>query len=169
MSRLRDVETSARIKLALITHPSIGGMDVAVEVVNGIVILSGVVENPTQKELATEIARQYGGIDIRNDVKILSEVARTQGLIRRVAEQASTFAPEDVSIRERVLGDLEADSRVNSLMVNVDEMAGVVRLSGIQDSEVAKLRAEEIASRVAGVTLVVNDIEVRVARERRAA
>lgn len=169
MSRLRDVETSARIKMALITHPSIGGMDVAVEAVNGIVILSGVVENPTQKELATEITRQYGGIDIRNDLKILSEVAQTQGLIRRVAEQASTFASEDVSIRQRVLGDLEADSRINSFMVNVDEMAGIVRLSGIQDSEVAKLRAEEIASRVAGVTFVVNDIEVHAAPERRAA
>lgn len=162
MSRLNDIETSARIRLALITNRRIGGFDVGVETVNGIVILSGVVERPEQREIAAEIAMQYGGIDIKNDIGILSEIpAVDPGLLRRVAEQAIPFLSEDVSLRQRILGDIEADNRVNALMINVDEVAGIVRLSGIQDNQEAKNRAEEIASRVTGVHRVVNDIEVR--------
>ncbi|MCX6375692.1 MAG: BON domain-containing protein, partial [Armatimonadetes bacterium] len=60
----------------------------------------------------------------------------------------------------RILGNLEADGRVNALMVNIDEVSGTVRLSGIQESQAARQRAEEIAYRVVGVSQVINEIEV---------
>ena len=73
MSRLKDLETTAKIKLALMTNPHIGGLDIGVDTVNGIVMLSGAVQDRGHKELAEEIARAYGGIDIRNDIEVLSE------------------------------------------------------------------------------------------------
>ena len=160
MSRLRDVETTAQIKLALIANPHISGFDISVDTVNRIVFLTGAVQDPDQRALAEDIARSHGGLDIKNDIQVLSEPAEEAGLIRRVAEKPSALAPEDVSIRERVLGNLEVDGRVNALMINVEEAGGIVRLSGVQESAIARRRAEEIARRVAGVTDVVNEIEV---------
>ena len=162
MGKLSDIETSARIKLALITNPNIGGFDVGVETVNGIVVLTGTVERAEQKNLATEIAVQNGGIDVKNDIKLPEDLSIVDdpGLMRKVAQQA-TFFTEDNSVRQRVLGDLESDPRVNSATINVDEVAGIVRLSGFQESDYARERAEEIAYRVVGVHRVVNDIEVR--------
>ena len=169
MNRLKDFETTARIKLALITHANIGGLDIAVETVNGIVVLTGYVQDAMQKDLASEIAQSHGGLDIKNDIQVLSEVAETETLMRRLAEKPEAFASEDVSIRQRILGNLEADARVNALMVNIDEVSGTVRLSGIQESQAARQRAEEIAYRVAGVSQVINEIEVRAAPHERAA
>jgi len=170
MSRLKDCETTARVKLALITNPNIGGLDISVETVNSIVVLTGYVQDAVQKNLATDIALARGGIDIKNDIQVLSEVAAREDFVRRVeVESDDIMSPEDVSIRRRVLGNLEADARVNSLMVNVDEVGGIVRLSGIQETETAKTRAEEITHRVAGVTQVVNEIEVRARSARPAA
>lgn len=160
MSKLRDFETTARIKLALITHANISGMDIAVETVNGIVVLTGYVQDAVQKDLAAEIAQAHGGIDIKNDIQVLTEVAETETLMRRLAEQPDAFGAEDVSVRERILGSIEADGRVNALMVNIDAVGGTVRLSGIQESQAARQRAEEIAYRVAGVSQVINEIEV---------
>jgi len=164
MSRLKDFETTARVKLALIANPNIGGLDISVETVNGIVVLNGYVQDAVQKNLAADIALTHGGIDIKNDVQVLGEAAESEGLVRRVAAEPDALSPEDVSIRERILGNFESDGRVNALMVNVDEFGGIVRLSGIQETETARVRAEEIAHRVAGVTQVVNEIEVRARR-----
>ena len=75
MGRLRDLETTAKIKLALMTNPHIGGMDISVDTVNGIVMLSGAVQDRDKKELAEEIARAHGGVDIRNDIEVLGEAA----------------------------------------------------------------------------------------------
>ena len=172
MSKINDIETSARIKLALIANPNIGGYDVGVETVNGIVVLTGMVESPAQKELAARIAMEHGGVDIKNDIELLKEVSvvvREPGLMRRVAEQDGSQLSEDSSIQQRVLGDLQVDPRVNSATINVDEVAGIVRLSGFQESEDGKQRAEEITSRVIGVHSVANDIEVRASMRRRAA
>lgn len=159
MSRLRDVETTAQIKLALIGNPHISGFDISVDTVNGIVFLTGAVQDPEQRALAEDIARSHGGLDVKNDIQVLSEPEKA-GLIRQVAKKPSALAPEDVSIRERVLGNLEVDGRVNALMINVEEAGGIVRLSGVQESAIARRRAEEIARRVGGVTDVVNEIEV---------
>jgi hyperosmotically inducible protein len=75
MSRLRDAETTARIKLALIANPYIGGLDIGVDTVNGIVFLTGFAQDSQQKELAAEIAKSHGGLDIKNDIEVLSIAA----------------------------------------------------------------------------------------------
>ncbi|HUV05986.1 MAG TPA: BON domain-containing protein [Armatimonadota bacterium] len=76
MGRLKDLETAAKIKLALMTNPHVGGLDIGVDTVNGIVMVSGAVQDRNRKNLAEEIARAYGGIDIKkNDIEVLGEAA----------------------------------------------------------------------------------------------
>jgi len=159
MSRLKDIETDARIKLALVTNPHIGGLGIAVETVNGIVFLSGMVQDPDQKSLAEEIAQSHGGIDVRNDIEVVGTHEQAGGIIRGVLGGGTS--PEDTIIRDRVIGALECDNRVSAYMINVEAADGVVRLSGLQDTVEGKQRAGEIARRVDAVSQVRNDIEVR--------
>lgn len=157
MNRLKDSEMSAGIKLAMILNPRIGGMEISVETVNGIVFLRGVVQDREQKNLAEDIAVRHGGIDVKNEIEVLSEVPEAKDLVFLAADDGSG---DDV-LRSQVSGDLESDGRVNASMINVDAAGGVIRLTGVQDSDVAKNRAEQIAWRVDGVDQVINDIEVR--------
>lgn len=157
MNRLKDNEMSAGIKLAMILNPRIGGMEISVETVNGIVFLRGVVQDREQKNLAEDIAVKHGGIDVKNEIEVLSEVPEAKDLVFLAADDGSG---DDV-LRSQVSGDLESDGRVNASMINVDAAGGVIRLTGVQDNDVAKNRAEQIAWRVDGVDQVINDIEVR--------
>jgi len=120
------------------------------------VFLRGYVQDRSQKNLAEDIARRYGGIDIRNDIQVLSEIEDGQELMGGERNDVA-----DTILRDHITGDLESDGRVNASMVNVDTANGAVRLTGVQDTESAKSRAEQIAWRVDGVNEVINDIVVR--------
>lgn len=156
MSRFKDVQTSAAIKLALVANARVGGLDIGVTTVNGIVFLSGFVQDRSQRDLAEEIAGNHGGIDIRNDIEVLSEPEGPSFALDVQSNEA-----DDRIIRGHVAGDLESDSRVNASMINVDAASGVVRLTGVQESDSARNRAEQIARHVKGVRDVMNDIRVR--------
>lgn len=159
MTKFDDAEMTARIKLAMLVSPRIGALDISVDSLNGIVFLKGVVQERGQRMLAEEIAREHGGIDIKNDIQVLGELEEAE--VEEEQEVDEKMLQEDVSLRTRILGDMESDSRVNALMVNVYAAGGLVRLSGIQETQTARRRAEEIARKVDGVIEVINDIEVR--------
>lgn len=161
MGRLKDLETAARIKLALIGNSRIGGLELGVQVVNGIVFLSGSVQDARQKLLAEDIALAHGGIDIKNDIKILAQQEEEALAVASDVNNELLTQIEDSLIRDRVIGDLESDGRVNALMINVDAAGGMVRLSGLQDTEEGRVRAEEIARRIPGVREVINEIEIK--------
>lgn len=156
VSKLRDVEMSAVIKLALVANPRVGGLDISVNAVNGIVFLEGFVQDRAQRNLAEDIAQRHGAVDIRNDIEVLSEVEDG-----RVLLEAQNDTAADRIIRDHVAGDLESDGRINASMINVDSAGGVIRLTGVQDTHAARSRAEQIAWRVDGVEEVVNDIAIR--------
>lgn len=161
MSRMRDVKTAARIKFALIADSGVGGLDIGVRAINGIVFLTGTVQLPDQKSLAEDIARHNGALDIKNDIAILSEEAVEEIPLEFVGRRMQTDTVGDGIIRDRINGDIENDTRINTYMVNVDVVNGVVRLYGSLSSDDARRRVEEIAKRVDGVQQVINDIEVR--------
>ncbi|MHB0913809.1 MAG: BON domain-containing protein [Armatimonadota bacterium] len=152
MSRLEDLETTMRIKLALLGNPGIGGMEIKVEAINGIIFLRGAVQDLQQRGLAEAIARANGAIDVKNELLVFSEELPESGL---------SGSEEDMYLESRVLGDLESDGRVNSVTIAVQVDGGVVRLSGWQDDSDGRERAAEIAGRAQGVKEVVNEIKVR--------
>ena len=70
----------------------------------------------------------------------------------------------DSQLREEVLKELQWDTRVAWPEVAVSILDGVVTLTGNVPTYAKKVAAQEAAHRIAGVTDVANDIEVRVAR-----
>jgi osmotically-inducible protein OsmY len=67
----------------------------------------------------------------------------------------------DTEILQDVIAELKWDPSLRSDDVAVSVRDGVVTLAGFVDSYADKWKAERIASRVAGVRAVANDVEVR--------
>ena len=158
MSRLEDMETTAKIKVALMVNPRVDGFEIGVDTVNGITFLSGFVQDPEQRDLAEDIARERGALDVKNDVVALSDGDTGPPEGERGSEAGGEA--EDRLLRERVIGGLANDSRINSFTMTVEVTGGVARLSGRQPTDEARSRAEQIARGVQGVDEVVNEIDV---------
>jgi osmotically-inducible protein OsmY len=75
---------------------------------------------------------------------------------RRTAEV--TF--DDSLIRITIDSKLMADPEVSSRNVNIHVYEGVVTLSGIVESQIARDEAEDLAKSVDGVVKVINEIQV---------
>ena len=73
----------------------------------------------------------------------------------------------DEAILNEVMFQLGCDSRVKQTEVGVTVNKGIVTLTGIVDSCVKKLAAQQAAHKAFGVLDVVNDIDVRVAGDTR--
>jgi hyperosmotically inducible periplasmic protein len=58
----KDKEISARIKTAMYSDPAVKGTQVEVNTLNGVVQLSGFVDNPAEKDRAGQIAASTPGV-----------------------------------------------------------------------------------------------------------
>src|ERR1700720_2554178 len=72
----------------------------------------------------------------------------------------------DSELRRDVERELEWDPSIDARNIGVAVKNGVVTLTGYVPSYSDKRRAESIAKRVAGVSAIANDIEVRLTNER---
>jgi osmotically-inducible protein OsmY len=72
----------------------------------------------------------------------------------------------DLELRHDVERELEFDPSVDARNIGVMVKNGVVTLTGYVSNYGEKWRAERIAKRVAGVSALANDIEVRLSKER---
>jgi osmotically-inducible protein OsmY len=72
----------------------------------------------------------------------------------------------DSELRRDVERELEWDPSIDARNIGVAVKNGVVTLTGYVPSYSDKWRAESIAKRVAGVSAIANDIEVRLTKER---
>ena len=72
----------------------------------------------------------------------------------------------DSELRRDVLRALEWDPSIDARSIGVAAKNGVVTLTGYVSSYSDKWEAERIAKRVAGVTALANDIEVKLSSER---
>ncbi len=68
---------------------------------------------------------------------------------------------DDKTITAELKAKLTADRAVNLTRIGVNTTNGVVTLTGVADRAEEKIRAEEIAMKVGGVTRVRNDVQVR--------
>ena len=90
--------------------------------------------------------------DEYREVVVLKDV---EGL--SVEEIARVLDENVAAVKSRLV---EADP-VNLVRIDVDTNGGVVLLNGVVPSEAIKQRASDIAWRVPGARVVINDIQVR--------
>ncbi len=151
MATLRsDAEVRHDITEALESDARVDSSRISVDVVEGVVILRGVVSTDFEKRVAEDVARRIKGArDVANELHVVSAHLRS-----------------DDQIAADVRAALSHDVWVDDRRVSVDVREGVVYLSGVVDAYAAKPHAESDAWGVDGVVDVVDGISVKNNRSR---
>lgn len=139
-----DEEIRKAVQAALLYDPRVSAFPVDVGVDDGQVRLSGAVGNLKAKRAAADTARNtVGVIGVDNYLHV---------------RPADHFGAQ--TIEDRVREAFMRDALIDSHDIVVDAHDGVVSLFGAVDSPVEKSQAEDVASRVTGVTEVRNYLTV---------
>ena len=101
---------------------------------------------------------------MRNTIRLLSIALVMTALISGCTEITGKTAGtnvDDAGITASVKTNLASERGMQTLTaIDVDTNRGVVSLNGVVESSAAKQRAAEIARQTAGVTSVVNNLQV---------
>ena len=143
------------IKAKLLSENGFGEVDV--EVVNGLVLLSGRVSSPEMRVRAEDIAWSS---KLTRDVANEIQIERPGGFFANVNDEVITA---------RVRTALMTSATVKSLNFNIETYNGVVYLMGLARSEEELETAAQRASVVQGVERVVSYVRVREPHQRQAA
>jgi osmotically-inducible protein OsmY len=146
---IEDRQIATAVETDLLIDESVAAHLVDVMVVDGIVTLSGSVDNLLAKQRAVRHAQSIRGVRGVVDKIAVKPVERTDREIARDINQA-----------------LLMDRAAESYEIDVAVEDGVVRLSGTVQSLAEKLHAERIAKRVKGISAVDNSIDIEAAAKR---
>ena len=147
---LDDAAVSNEIKSRLVSHGSLGEVDV--EVAAGLVLLSGRVQTPELRLKAESIAWSVKRAnDVANEIRIESP----GGFFANASDELIS-----ARVRARLLGS----SSVQASNFNVETYGGTVYLLGIARSSDELEKAAHEASLVGGVNQVVSYVRLRNAR-----
>jgi len=137
-----DDEIQEVVEDALSYDPRVIPYDITIAVSDGMVTLSGTVDNLAAKRAAEKDARNTPGVwRVTNNIKVRLDV------------------PADDQLEARVAAALLDDPYVERFEVNVDAYNGWVYLAGDVNTSFEKNHAERVTERVQGVVGVVNYLE----------
>ena len=146
-SQASDTGIASKIEAKLAADPQINPFNVDADVNEGVVRLSGKVEDPEARVQAERLARNTEGVvRVINDIEIGSTT-----LGERV---------DDAGLTMKIKTKLAADPEINPFNINVDVEDGKVTLMGRVVDERHKKLAEELVRNTKGVLEVVNRLEV---------
>jgi len=149
-TQIDDTTVTAKVKSALLADPDIKSFDLKVETRKGTVQLSGFVDNQGQIDRALAAARGVEGV-----------VSVDNGISLKSGSTTVGNAVDDGIITTQVKSALLADPNVKSFDIAVVTRKGEVQLSGFVNSQSQIDQAVAIASKVSGVTGVVNQMSVK--------
>jgi hyperosmotically inducible protein len=143
LQRIADLETQVSLQERLRREPLLAGVNLKVEVDQGIVVLRGAVESETERETAEQIARSAVGAEhVRNELQALNPERGGGDLLAR-----------------RVQFELYSTGAFDLSHLQVHSQAGRVRLEGSVRSEAERLLAVRLAEGVPGVREVANELK----------
>ncbi len=139
-----DHEIMQAVKDAFIYDPRVISFNPEVTVKEGVVTLSGSVDNLRAKQAAEQDAKNVVGvIHVNNNL-----IVRPR------------FIPDDDELESAVSASLRKDPIIDKWQIETVADHGIVYLNGSVDSYFEKLHAEDIASRTQGVIDVENNLIV---------
>jgi len=156
-----DAWLTAKVQSKFFGSDLVKGRDINVDTAGGVVTLSGTVDSPTERDEADALARSTDGVkDVHDNLTV--EVAPASAHLNPVQSlpQPNRVSSDDW-ITTRVRSRFFVDPRVKNMNVDVTTDNGIVTLRGQVTDENAKAAAESIASRIAGVKQVKNELTVK--------
>jgi len=145
--QVSDAELATRVKAKLAADPEVNPFNVDVDADDGMVRLSGRVDDNATRDEAGKLARETSGVKgVDNNIT--------------VGEETVGEVIDDAVIVTKVKSKLVADLEVAANNIDVDSEQGVVTLSGTVRSNEAREEAEKLALDTHGVVRVDNEIRV---------
>jgi hyperosmotically inducible protein len=142
-----DASITAKVKSALAADATTNPLRVDVDTQEGVVRLSGTVEDPANRRRAEEVARNVEGVRrVVNDIQ--------------VGDKTVGQSVDDKFITTKIKSKLTVSGDLNPFNIDVDTVNGVVTLSGRVAKPEAKAEAERLARETEGVREVRNNIQV---------
>jgi len=145
---LDDSAITAKVKSAFVADKAVSALDIEVTTYKGVVQLSGFANTQQEIDRAVVLAHDVPGVkSVKND-------------IRRTPQNTGEYVDDSV-ITAKVKSAFVADKEVSALAIKVETFKGVVRLSGLADSQQEIDQAVALARDVPGVKSVENNIQLK--------
>ncbi len=158
-----DTWLESKLETTYVFNPHINPFEIGVDVKNGVVNLSGAVDESVDKDLAEEIAKSLDGVkSVKNNIIVemgTSEKVRKERLAKN--ERSFGEAVSDSTITAQVKSKLLWNRQTDGFDINVTTNSGVVTLGGVAGSSAIKELAERLAKNTSGVKKVENELKVK--------
>ena len=138
-----DSVLHSKVKTELVVNDFFGGMEINIEVSNGVVQLAGFVDSQKQREKAGKSAENVAGV-----IRLSNQLHVKSG------KRSSGQVVDDTLIASQVKAGLGGD-----LSINVDVYNGVVLLSGFVNSPDEKQTAIDVAKSIDHVKKIIAGID----------
>jgi hyperosmotically inducible protein len=145
-----DGAITARVKTALIRNSETEARHINVDTRRGVVQLNGFVESQSERNEAVRVAQGVSGVaSVENNLEV-KDSGRTAG---EVIDDGVITAKVKVALAESPL--------TKAYQIKVSTHNGTVQLGGWVDSSDMRNEAGRLAGAVAGVTAVVNNLDIK--------
>lgn len=142
-----------KIRTQLLIHANVSATATKVNVTDGVVTLTGTVDNSAQKDLTEAYVKDVEGVkSVNNDLTVKSPAEN---------EHTVNETIDDASITSQVKFALLSHHSTSALKTKVTTKNGVVIITGEADSDAEKDLVSKLASSVRGVQSVQNDMTVK--------
>ena len=153
-----DMWITTKVKTALLFHRHVSATGTTVYTKDGIVTLQGEASSQAQKELTTEYAKDIDNVkEVKNEMTIATTPA--------IASETTGDKIDDASITGQVKSSLLSHRSTSAIHTGVSTTDGVVTVTGIAKNDAEKSLVTKLATDINGVTSVVNNMTIAVAKE----
>jgi osmotically-inducible protein OsmY len=153
-----DMWITTKVKTALLFHRHVSATGTTVYTKDGIVTLQGEASSQAQKELTTEYAKDIDNVkEVKNEMTIATTPA--------IASETTGDKIDDASITAQVKSSLLSHRSTSAIHTGVSTTDGVVTVTGIAKNDAEKSLVTKLATDINGVTSVVNNMTIAVAKE----
>ena len=150
-----------KIRSRLLVKANVSATATKVDVVDGVVTLSGTAKSSAQKDLTELYAKEIDGVkSVTNDIMV-QNTSETPAASMSYAGETTGEKIDDASITSQVKFALLAHKSTSAVKTKVTTIDGVVMIAGDADSDAQKDLVTKLAQDVRGVRSVTNNMAVR--------
>ena len=154
-----DAWLDGKLETSLLLNTELNNFKIDTDIDNGVAVLTGEVNNETQKDLAGEIARNVEGItDVKNNLTIDPDYRHDEA--KDNDNKSFSRAWHDMTVTAGLKMELAAHDKLEATSINVSTDNGVVTLKGNVKNETERDLAIEMAKGYDKVVEVKDELVV---------
>ncbi len=148
-----DAWLRMQVKVLLMFHRNVSGLETYVDVKNGAVTLSGKAANMAQIELTTEYVNDIDGVkSVKNNMTVEKQ---EKSIVDKVEESI-----DDASINAQVKLALLFHRSTSIIKISVETRAGIVTVRGVAKNNAEKDLVGKLVNDIKGVKGLKNEITI---------